>query len=129
MKRRTLIVISVIAPLFGYLCYYFVTPETVRAYHWHRGLLEKAAQTPVDAEEFQEISENLQRAGFTSIHHENNCTVFYYSTFMATLGPYHEIVFSRQGDAGLPDYRNGPRGGPLVKRRLANDQWYYVEHW
>lgn len=129
MKRRNWIVVSVIAILFGYLGYYVVTPETVRAYYRHRGLLEQAAQTPVDAAEFQELSEKLRRAGFTSMHHENHCTTFYYSTWMATLGPYHEIVFSRQGDAGLPDYQHGPRGGPLVKRRLATDQWYYVEHW
>jgi hypothetical protein len=114
-----------------YIQWFISTPAAVRAFYWNRSLLEKAVQAragelpDVNADK---LGESLAQAGFTSVHDEGACTVFYYKTFMAAIDLWHEIVYCPKGQSQLPNYHQGQFSRLYEVRGLSNGQWYYVCH-
>lgn len=117
------------------LQYFYTTPETLRAFYSHRAELERAvrmkagnggADGDVDSDELKRM---LAQAGFTSIRSEGRCIIFYFTTFMAGIDSWHEIVYSPKGHAYLPDYRRREFNTLYELRNVDSaGQWFYVVH-
>jgi 3-methyladenine DNA glycosylase Tag len=120
-----------VAYAYHYLHYFYTTPETVRAFYSHRDKLEQAIQyrsgneANIDA---AKLSNALGKAGFTSVRDEGTCTVFYYSTFMAAIDLWHEVVYSPKGHWYLPNYYANEHQRLYELRELDKGQWFYVIH-
>ncbi|MGC3968497.1 MAG: hypothetical protein QM775_14300 [Pirellulales bacterium] len=104
-----LVTVAAVAALV-YGVWFFTTPAAVRAFYWNRGLLERTVQfragklPGVDPEQ---LNQSLADAGFTSVRDEGNCTVFYYSPFMAAISLWHEILYCPNGHSDIPNYHDG----------------------
>lgn len=112
------------------LHYVYTTPETVRAFYAYRAELEQAARSVSDdGIDVENAKRKLAQTGFTSVREEGGCTIFYFTTFMAGIDSWHEIVYSPEGHRYLPDYRRG-KFNRLYELRNVDDagQWFYVIH-